>query len=786
MRAVAPARAASGRGSHELVLDQAFGVIFAVFTGTILAQFAAGLALSPPPAAPLVVLLCVAAYCTAAGVWAATKRFDRPLALTTLLISLVGLTAVRALVGSHDHDIAVYLLANLGSVAAAALLPRRLLVLSVALVLVATGVWDVSTATALEQAMTTLATVFLVLVTTSVLRSSARRADTALAAVHRDLAAAHAEVEGLRARRDAARRVHDDVLSVVKLLSFARPWTVEELRRFGQQMRDALAPSGSAHGRERTAGLVDDLQQLTAGSGLAVSTSTHLDAAVVVPARVRQALLAAAAEALRNVELHAAARSVGLTATEEAGVLTVTITDDGVGFDRHAVGPDRRGLRDSIEGRLAGVGGCARVESAPGEGTRIVLSWRTTEPQPQAQPRTQALARGPADRVDAGSAPRLWLLGLGFTGGQVVAGFFTAPLLSFSVIFLLHLDDVRIVPAAVSFVGLIALALALAPTAASLTVSRRRLSVSLVAVLGLAVLGVVAVDPGTTDGFAYWVAGLSAIPLAALTATVPPIGAVLCALADIAALAVGLALSDTGLTAGAAVGVLGAPPVAVALSAGLRLGLQRHERELELSQAEELRAVEAIAAAEAVAAADEASVAGARTLCAPLLGMLEERTAGPPSAAAPDGDDLRRLARTTLTLLRLDLTAPRLTAGLLPRLRDVVDAGTEVALVDSRRRDGPLSATARALLAASLPPAEAPTRLLQRIAVWLDDVAETDGPGGQESLLMRVDADEQLLQSVCSAARDHGLRAQVDGASVTVSSTTPADPQPDSAVHGAT
>ena len=54
--------------------------------------------------------------------------------------------------------------------------------------------------------------------------------------------------------------------------------------------------------------------------------------------------------------------------------VSVFVRDRGAGFDRATVPADRRGLAESIEGRMVRAGGSASVVSAPGEGTEIELA----------------------------------------------------------------------------------------------------------------------------------------------------------------------------------------------------------------------------------------------------------------------------------------------------------------------------------------------------------------------------------------------------------------------------
>ena len=51
----------------------------------------------------------------------------------------------------------------------------------------------------------------------------------------------------------------------------------------------------------------------------------------------------------------------------------IWIRDRGAGFDHGAVPDDRRGLTESVSGRMERVGGTAQIKSAAGNGTEIAL-----------------------------------------------------------------------------------------------------------------------------------------------------------------------------------------------------------------------------------------------------------------------------------------------------------------------------------------------------------------------------------------------------------------------------
>jgi signal transduction histidine kinase len=81
----------------------------------------------------------------------------------------------------------------------------------------------------------------------------------------------------------------------------------------------------------------------------------------------------AAKEAVVNAAKHSGAPTVSLYSEISPTTVTVYVRDRGTGFDPDAVPVDRRGLRDSVIGRLTRLGGTATVRSAPGEGTEVEL-----------------------------------------------------------------------------------------------------------------------------------------------------------------------------------------------------------------------------------------------------------------------------------------------------------------------------------------------------------------------------------------------------------------------------
>lgn len=88
---------------------------------------------------------------------------------------------------------------------------------------------------------------------------------------------------------------------------------------------------------------------------------------VVVP------LVGATGEAIANAAKHSGASKVSVYAEVSPDAVDVWVADQGKGFDVGSVDGDRRGISDSIIGRMRRHGGIATVTSELGEGTEVHL-----------------------------------------------------------------------------------------------------------------------------------------------------------------------------------------------------------------------------------------------------------------------------------------------------------------------------------------------------------------------------------------------------------------------------
>ncbi|VAV97774.1 hypothetical protein MNBD_ACTINO02-2033, partial [hydrothermal vent metagenome] len=92
-----------------------------------------------------------------------------------------------------------------------------------------------------------------------------------------------------------------------------------------------------------------------------------------------RAMTRAAAEAMTNAAKHSGTDKISVYAEGRSGTTDIWITDLGCGFDIETVADGRRGLSDSIIGRMVRHGGSAKIDSSE-EGTEVHLSLTERSP----------------------------------------------------------------------------------------------------------------------------------------------------------------------------------------------------------------------------------------------------------------------------------------------------------------------------------------------------------------------------------------------------------------------
>jgi len=174
-------------------------------------------------------------------------------------------------------------------------------------------------------------------------------------------------------RAEVAARVHDSVLQTLALVQRHAddPQRVAALaRRQERELRRWLYGSGVGE----AATLLDALEEAAADVEELHGARIELVGAGDVPLGddVGQLVLAAR-EAMTNAAKFSGADEIAVYAECGDDGVTVFVRDRGVGFERGAVGPDRRGLAESIEARMERAGGSATITTTPGSGTEVEL-----------------------------------------------------------------------------------------------------------------------------------------------------------------------------------------------------------------------------------------------------------------------------------------------------------------------------------------------------------------------------------------------------------------------------
>jgi signal transduction histidine kinase len=225
-----------------------------------------------------------------------------------------------------------------------------------------------------------------VLITIILLRRATTAVDRAQTAATTRYAAAVRERENEEERLRVDTLLHDGVLAALRMAGtpdsgLDPSLAVTMAKNALTDITDSELPPADP---ERVAFLAD-LRRRFEGSieelEIDVTLNTQGLEDHTVPAEVINDLFAATMQALMNSIQHAGPGAITrtLTITWDHGTLTITIKDNGQGFDP-SISTGRLGVRKSILERTTHAGGTAHIHSHPGHGTTITLTWPTPPP----------------------------------------------------------------------------------------------------------------------------------------------------------------------------------------------------------------------------------------------------------------------------------------------------------------------------------------------------------------------------------------------------------------------
>ena len=182
-----------------------------------------------------------------------------------------------------------------------------------------------------------------------------------------------------RAAREAERRqnrdLHDTVLSTLTIVGLGAvgPYSRALRARAAADLQALIDPARVAVADPLSRVALDArLQRVLDAMPMRVTESLE---PCTVPLVAAEGIADSAAAALSNVARHAPDAAAWLRLHRAGNTVVVEVIDAGPGFDPGRIPTHRYGLRESIVGRMASIGGAALVDSAPGRGTRIRLEW---------------------------------------------------------------------------------------------------------------------------------------------------------------------------------------------------------------------------------------------------------------------------------------------------------------------------------------------------------------------------------------------------------------------------
>jgi len=174
-------------------------------------------------------------------------------------------------------------------------------------------------------------------------------------------------------RAEMAAHLHDSVLQTLALIQRTdQPREMVALARNQErELRSWL--NGTLPKRGQT--MAGAIEQTAAAVELQLSVPIEVVTVGDIPLDDRlEAMVEACREAIVNAAKHSGSHQISVYMEVEGDQVTVFVRDEGSGFDPEAVAVDRRGITESIQGRMERSGGSAAIVSEAGSGTEVQLT----------------------------------------------------------------------------------------------------------------------------------------------------------------------------------------------------------------------------------------------------------------------------------------------------------------------------------------------------------------------------------------------------------------------------
>lgn len=217
-------------------------------------------------------------------------------------------------------------------------------------------------------------------------------ADTELAQSENRLAnfAEHLQNTIEQERAAISREIHDDIGGSLAAVRFDLAWMSRHITDTGTLAHIASANEMISHALEASQRIMMNLRPAVLDQGLVAAVSwlcanfikrTGIPASIRAPQTIENlpksiqlAAYRTTQEALTNISKYARCTQVKVELSDAEGVLTLEVTDDGIGItSQDMTKASSFGIR-GLKERARAVGGWLDVSSQPGQGTAIVLS----------------------------------------------------------------------------------------------------------------------------------------------------------------------------------------------------------------------------------------------------------------------------------------------------------------------------------------------------------------------------------------------------------------------------